>query len=417
MSEDHNLRKRLNLESRITRMFVRSVAASFVIALSLAVCGCKKAATPVAAPVPEVVVTDVVQRNVPVYSEWVGTTQGFVNADIYPKITGYLLKQNYRDGDQVRTGQLLFQIDDREYKAALDQALGDLGQKQADYKKNQEDLGRYTPLYDQQVISKQDFDHVTQTTRASAAAAAAARAAVETAKLNLQWTQVNSPIDGVAGIAKAQVGNLVSPTSLLTTVSQVDPIKVEFPISEREYLHFAPRINRHEKEGDSKQDPDLEMVLADGSTYKYRGRFYVANRQVNIQTGTIKIQGVFPNPEGILRPGLYAKIRAATDVRKDALLVPQAAVLETQGQYQVAVVGADNKVTLRMVKTGKQVGDLRIVDEGVSPGERVITEGLQKVSDGMEVKPRLVPPELAPATTPASAGQAPSNVATPGSQS
>jgi len=399
---------------RIIPISARSLAASLAIALSLAASGCKKTTPTVAAPMPEVVVADVVQRNVPVYSDWVGTTLGFVNADIYPKISGYLVKQNYQDGDHVRIGQMLFQIDDREYKAALNQALGDLGQKQADYKKNQQDLSRYKPLYDQQVISKQDFDHVNQTTRASAAAVASSQAAVETAQLNLQWTQVNSPIDGIAGIAKTQVGNLVSPTSLLTTVSQVDPIKVEFPISEREYLHFADRINRHQKEGDSKQDPDLEMVLADGSTYKYRGRFYVANRQVNIQTGTIKIQGVFPNPDDILRPGLYAKIRAATDVRKDALLVPQAAVLETQGQYQVAVVGADNKVTLRMVKTGKQVGDLRIVDEGVSPGERVITEGLQKVSDGMEVKPRLA--QSAPAPTPDAAGGAPSNLATPGSQ-
>lgn len=409
-------RKRLHPERRIIRTFWRSIAASFAIALSLAASGCKKGAPLVAAPVPEVVVTDVIQRNVPVFSDWVGTTEGFVNADIHPKISGYLLKQNYRDGDHVRAGQLLFQIDDREYRAALDQAVGDLGQKQADYKKNQQDLARYKPLYDQQVISRQDFDHVNQTTRASAAAVASAQAAVETAKLNAQWTQVNSPIDGIAGIAQTQVGNLVSPTALLTTVSQLDPIKVEFPISEREYLHFAERINRHEKEGDTKDYPDLEMVLADGSTYKYRGRFYVANRQVNIQTGTIKIQGVFPNPENILRPGLYAKIRAATDLHKDALLVPQAAVLETQGQYQVAVVGADNKVALRMVKTGKQVGDLRIVDEGLSPGERVITEGLQKVSDGMEVKPRQAPPEPAPAAAPASAGHGPSTVATPGSQ-
>ena len=387
---------------------VRTVAAIFVIALSLASSGCKQAARTVAAPIPEVEVADVIQRNVPVFSDWVGTTEGFVNAEIHPKISGYLLKQNYKDGDHVRTGQMLFQIDDREYKAALDQALGDLGQKQADYKKNAQDLSRYKPLYDQQVISKQDFDHVNQTTRASAAAVASAQAAVETAKLNLQWTQVNSPIDGIAGIAQAQVGNLVSPTSLLTTVSQVDPIKVEFPISEREYLHFADRINRHQREGDTKQDPDLEMVLADGSTYKYRGRFYVANRQVNIQTGTINIQGLFPNPDDVLRPGLYAKIRSATDVRKDALLVPQGAVLETQGQYQVAVVGADNKVTLHMVKIGKQVAGLRIVDEGLSSGERVITEGLQKVSDGMEVKPRP-----APTSTPA----APSNVATPRSPS
>jgi membrane fusion protein (multidrug efflux system) len=408
--------KRFPGKRSINRADGSSVAASCALALSIVAWGCQKAAPPAAAPVPEVVVTDVVQRDVPVYSEWVGTTEGFVNAEIYPKISGYLLKQNYKDGEQVHTGQLLFQIDDREYKAALDQAIGDLGQKQADYKKNQQDLARYRPLYDQQVISRQDFDHVNQNTRASGAAVASAEAAVETARLNEQWTQVNSPINGIAGIAKTQVGNLVSPSSLLTTVSQLDPIKVEFPISEREYLHFAPEINRHEKEGDSRQDPDLEMVLADGSTYKYRGRFYVANRQVNIQTGTIKIQAIFPNPDNTLRPGLYAKLRAATEVRKDAILVPQAAVLETQGQYQVAVVGADNKVTLRVVKTGKQVGDLRIVDEGLSPGEHVITEGLQKVSDGMEVKPRLVPPEPAPAGSPAPPGDAPSNAATPGIQ-
>ena len=239
-------------------------------------------------------VTDVIQQDVPVYSDWVGTTEGFVNAEIHPKISGYLLKQNYKDGDHVCAGQLLFQIDDREYKAALDQALGDLGQKQADYKKNQQDLSRYKPLYHQQVISKQDFDHVNQNTRASAAAAQSAQAAVETAKLNEQWTQVNSPIDGIAGIAKAQVGDLVSPTSLLTTVSQLDPIKVTFPISEREYLHFASRIRRHEEKGVSPNEPVLTMVLADGQTYKYPGHFYVANRQVNAQTGTINNPGSFP---------------------------------------------------------------------------------------------------------------------------
>src|SRR5580692_3430698 len=224
-----------------------SVAASFAVALLLAAWGCKKAAAPVAPPVPDVVVTDVVQRNVPVYSDWVGTTEGFVNADIYPKISGYLLKQNYKDGDHVKAGQLLFQIDDREYKAALDQVQADLAQKQADYKKNQQDLARYIPLYQQQVISKQEFDHVNQNTRASAAVAQSAQAAVETAKLNEQWTQVNSPIEGVAGIAKAQVGDLVSPTVLLTTVSQLDPIKVTFPISEREYLHFAQKIKEHQE--------------------------------------------------------------------------------------------------------------------------------------------------------------------------
>ena len=396
-----------------SRLIIVSVSI-VVAAIAVVPSGCKRAAAPVAPPLPEVAVTDVVQRNVPVYSESVGTTEGFVNADIYPKITGYLLKQNYSDGDQVHTGQLLFQIDDREYKAALDQALGDLGQKQADYKKNQQDLSRYTPLYQQQVISRQDFDHVNQNTRASAAAVAAAEAAVETAKLNEQWTQVTSPIDGIAGIAKAQVGDLVSPTMLLATVSQLDPIKVEFPVSEKTYLHFADQINQDPR---GKNAPKLEMILSDGSTYKYPGHIYGVNRQVEIQTGTIEVQGIFPNPGHVLRPGMYAKVRAAAEVRHNALLVPQDAVLETQGQYQVAVVGKDNKVTMRTVEVGQQAGGLQIIEKGVSPGERVITEGLQKVSDGMEVKPQLVRPEPAPAESPASADQAPSDAATPGSQS
>ena len=396
-----------------SRLIIVSVSI-FVAAIAVVLSGCKRAAAPVAPPLPEVVVTDVVQRNVPVYSESVGTTEGFVNADIYPKITGYLLKQNYSDGDRVRAGQLLFQIDDREYKAALDQALGDLGQKQADYKKNRQDLDKYTPLYEQQVISKQEFDHITQTTRASAAAVASAEAAVETAKLNEQWTQVTSPIDGVAGIAKAQVGDLVSPTMLLATVSQLDPIKVEFPVSEKTYLHFADQINQDPL---GKNSPKLEMILSDGSTYKYPGHISNVNRQVEIQTGTIEVQGIFPNPGHVLRPGMYAKVRAAAEVRQNALLVPQEAVLETQGQYQVAIVGSDDKVTMRTVVVGQQAGRLQIIEKGVSPGERVITEGLQKVSDGMEVKLQSVRPEPALAESPTSADQAPSDAATPGSRS
>jgi len=230
----------------------------------------------------------------------------------------------------------------------------------------------------------------------------AAQAAVEAAKLNLQWTRVISPIEGVAGIAKAQVGDLVGPTTLLTTVSQLDPIKVTFPISEREYLHFAERIKLHEENGARKNEPALEMILANDKPYKYPGHFYVANRQVNVQTGTIEIQGIFPNPDYILRPGLYAKIRVAADTRRGALLVPQSAVIETQGQMQVAVIGPDNRVSLRTVKVGKEAGELRIIEDGVKPGDRVIIEGLQKVSDGMEVTPRLAQaaPDAAGAAAP-----------------
>ena len=387
----------------------------FAVTLSLAAIGCKKG-TIALAPTPEVVVTSVIQQDVPLYSDWVGTTQGFVNAQIYPKISGYLIQQTYRDGDVVHAGQLLFQIDPREYQAALDQALGNLAEQQATLKQNQQDLDRDTELYKQQVIPKETFDHITQAFRGSTAQVRAAEAAVETAKLNLEWTKVNSPINGVAGIAKTQVGDLVSPTSLLTTVSQLDPIKVEFPISEQTYLQFADKINQ-DPQTRAKNGPKLEMILSNGSTYKYTGQFYAANRQVNIQTGTIEVQATFPNPDTFLRPGLYAKIRAATDVRHNALLVPQDAVLETQGQYQVAVVGSDNKVTMRTVEVGKQAAGLRIIEKGVSPGERVITEGLQKVHDGMEVNPHVVAAQPAPAGTPGSAGEAPSPGAASGSQS
>jgi len=398
---------------------LRVAAPAFATVLALAALACKETAPETAPAVPEVVVTEAIQKDVPLYSELVGTTEGFVNAQIHPKVSGYLLKQDYKDGDHVSEGQLLFQIDDREYKAALDQALGNLAQVQAQLKRHQQDLVRYTTLYKSAVISKQEFDTQTQTTRASAAQVQAAQAAVESAQLNMQWTRVISPIGGIAGIARAQVGDLVGPTTLLTTVSQIDPIKVTFPISEREYLHFAERIKQHEENGVAKNEPELQMVLADGRTYKYRGHFYVANRQVNVQTGTIIIQGTFPNPDYLLRPGLYAKIRVAADVERGAVLVPQSAVLETQGQAQVAVVGADSRVSLRTVKTGKQAGSLRIIKEGLKPGERVIIEGLQKVSDGMEVKPRLASaaPESAATPEPSEQPAAPAESASPARQS
>ncbi len=385
---------------------MRLFCVGFAVTLSLAVIGCKQG-TPALAPTPEVVVTSVIQQDVTSYTEAVGTTVGFVNAQIYPKISGYLLKQDYRDGSHVHANQLLFEIDDRQYKAALDQALGTLAEQQATLKRNQQDLERDTVLYQQQVIPKETFDHITQAFRGSAAQVQAAQAAVETAKLNLGWTKVYSPIDGVAAIAQAQIGDLVGTTTLLTTVSQLDPIKVTVPIPEKDYLQFAARINAQEN-GVAQPTLPFQMILDNGQTYQHLGQFYAANRQVDIQTGTIQLQATFPNPDNILRPGQYAKIRAATDVRHNALLVPQSAVLETQGQYQVAVVGPDNRVTMRTVEIGKQAAGLRIIEKGVSPGERVITEGLQMVRDGMEVKPRVMPAQPAPESTPGSAAEAPS---------
>lgn len=367
----------------------------FFLAFALVCLACRSENTAIAPPPPpEVAVADVIQRDVTLYSDWVGTTQGFVNASIYPKISGYLIKQNYRDGDAVQIGQLLFQIDPRQYQAALDQAIGNLAQAHAWLKENQQNLGRYTELYRQGVIPKQDFQNQTQNTRATAAQVQADEAAVATAKLNLEWTRIVCPINGVAGIAKAQVGDLVSPTTLLTTVSQVNPIKVEFPLSERTYLEFAQRINQ---DPDKRQQhaPKLEIILANGTTYKFTGEIYDVNRQVDIQTGTIKIQAIFPNPGNILRPGLYAKVRAATGVLHDALLVPQPAVIETQGQYQVVVVDANNRVAFQNVEIGKQSQGFRIIRQGLSAGQRVVVQGVQKVHDGMIVKPRTVSAQAA----------------------
>ncbi len=388
-----------------SRLIIVSVSI-IVAAMAVVASGCKKPAPTAAPSAPEVAITDVIRQNVTSYSDFVGTTVGFVNAQIYPKISGYLLKQDYRDGSHVHTNQLLFEIDDRQYKAALDQALGTLAEQQATLKQNQQDLDRDTALYQQQVIPKETFDHITQAFRGSTAQVQAAQAAVETAKLNLGWTKVNSPIDGVAAIAQAQVGDLVGTTTLLTTVSQLDPIKVTFPIPEKDYLQFAAQINAVEN-GVAMPPLPFQMILDNGNTYQHLGRFYAANRQVDIQTGTIQIQATFPNPNNILRPGQYAKIRVATGVLHNALLVPQNAVLETQGQYQVAVVGSDNKVTMRTVEIGKQAASLRIIEKGVSPGERVITEGLQMIHDGMEVNPHVVPAQPAPGGTPGPAGGAP----------
>jgi RND family efflux transporter MFP subunit len=378
--------------------------AALVVGLMLVSNACQKAGS-ATQPAVQVFVTDVIQKDVPIYSNWVGTTVGFVNAQIRPQVQGFLVKQTYKDGDFVKAGQLLFQIDHREYKAAFEQALGNLAQQEAVLKKNQLDVARLTPLETRGAASKEELDDAVQSTLGSEAQVQTAKAAVETARLNLEWTKVESPIDGIAEIATVQVGDLVNPSALLTTVSQVDPIKVTFPISEQEYLQFADRIKEHAETGRAKDEPDLEMILANGITYKYPGRFYVTNRQVDLQTGTIQVQGVFPNPENILRPGLYAKVRAATEVRRGALLVPQRAVQETQGQYQVAIVGPDDKVTLRTVKPGDQVDNLWIIDDGLQLGEHVVSEGLQKVKDGMVVKPQAAP-ESSPGPSPAAKGEA-----------
>jgi len=373
--------------------------ATAVAALASSACGHATAPAP---PIPEVVVTEVVQRDVPIFSEAVGTTEGFVNAQVRPRVQGYLLRQSYGDGAAVKAGDLLFEIDDREYRAAVDEALGNLARSQAALKKYELDVARYTPLQAKGAVSKEELDNAVQGARGAKAQVDAAAAAVETARLNLGWTRVYAPIDGVAGIAPVQVGDLVTPSTLLTTISQIDPIKVTFPISERDYLRFADRIQASQRKQTGADDLTIEMILVDGKPYPRPGRFFVANRQVDVQTGTIQLQALFPNPDGVLRPGLYAKVRAAVVVKHGALVVPQRALLETQGRYQAAVVGDDEKVAFHLVTPGEQVGDLWIVDQGLTAGERVVTEGLQKIRDGMAVKATDASPMTA--TTTASEG-------------
>jgi len=366
---------------------VRPITVLLVGAIVLAACEHKTAPQ---APPPDVVVEDVIQKDVPIYVEWVGTTDGNINAQIRARVEGYLQSRNYTEGTLVRTGDLLFVIDPRPYQAALDQAKGELGRAEAALTKSQQDVARYTPLAAEGAVSQQELDNAVQARRAASAAVDAARANVEKAQLNLDWTQMKSPIDGIAGISVAQIGDLISGNTVLTTVSQVDPTKVSFPISEQEYLRYADRIQLDKPSQPAART--LELILADGSVYKERGSASVANRQVDIKTGTMMIVSLFPNPSSLLRPGQFAKVRATIETKRGALLVPQRAVQEMQGTFQLAVVGADNKVSMRNVKAGARVGNLWVIDEGLKPGERVVVEGLQKVRDGVTVNPKSAEP-------------------------
>ncbi|MEX2208813.1 MAG: efflux RND transporter periplasmic adaptor subunit [Myxococcota bacterium] len=359
-------------------------------ALAVLATGCDRGSEQAAAPVPTVVVVPVEQKDVEVASEWVGTTTGNVNAQIYPKIQGYLVKQSYLDGSPVKAGDLLFQIDDRQYRADYDQAKGQLARTQALLVKAQQDVRRYTPLAAEGAVSQMELDTAVQARAAGAADVESARATLENARLNLEWTQVKSPIDGVAGIANAQVGNLVSPQTLLTDVSQLDPIKVNIQISEIEYLRFAKRI-AEASATEPRERAALALILADGSTYAEPGRFNVAGLDVAATTGTIELQALFPNPNNLLRPGQFAKVRAATDQIKGALLIPQRAVTDLQGTSQVAVVDAEDKVTIKRVTLGPISGSDYVVSQGLDPGDRVIVEGAQRVRNGMVVKVETTP--------------------------
>jgi RND family efflux transporter MFP subunit len=340
-------------------------------------------------PVPEVEVATVEQRDVPVYSEWVATLDGYVNAQMQPQVSGYIIKQNYKEGSLVHKGEVLFEVDPRPFQATLDRAKGDLAQAQAQLGKATLDVERDTPLAEGRAIAKSQLDNELQAKLGAQAAVESAKAAVEQAALNLEWTRVTSLVDGIAGIAQVQIGNLVGPNSVLTSVSQVEPIKAFFPINEHEYV-LAQRKSSAISSGHTTGffGSPLDLLLTDGSLYPHKGRILLADRQVDPNTGTIRIVAAFPNPGNILRPGQYGRVRVETDMKKAALLLPQSAIAQSQGSYQVAVVGSDHKVSMRTVKPGATVGTMRVIDEGIKPGEQVVAEGLQQLKEGILVAPK-----------------------------
>ena len=357
---------------------------------------------PAGAP-PDVQVVEVQRKDVPVYGEWIGTLDGYSNADVRAQVTGYLMRQAYLEGSFVKKGQLLFEIDPRPFQAALDQALGQLAQAKASLAnaeavqvRTQLDVNRYTPLAKEQAASQQDLDNSVQNNLAAKATVETAKAqiqtyeaAVENARINLGFTRLTAPIDGVAGQAQLQVGALVNPGSgPVTSVSTLDPIKVYFTVGEPQYLEWRRRFPTEVSRQEADKNLRLELILADGSTYSHTGTFYFADRQVNESTGAIRIAGLFPNPWNILRPGGYGKVRAVIRNQKDALLVPQRAVTELQGSYQAAVVDSENKVNIRTITLGESIGSDWIVTQGLNPGDRVVAEGVQKVREGVRVNPK-----------------------------
>jgi len=371
-----------------------ALAAAPALAL-LASMSCSRAETAQKPAPPTVEVAPVVRQDVDVTHEWVGTLDGSVNAEIRPEVEGYLLRKVYQEGSYVTKGSLLFEIDPRQFQAALDQAEGDLARNQAALAKAKLDVERFTPLAADRAISQEELDTAKSALRQAQANVDSAAAAVKRARLNLDWTRVVSPIDGIAGIAKSQVGDLVSGSTLMTTVSTVDPVRAYFSPSEQEYMTWLQRLEPSgQPVGAARRDKGLfELILSDGSVYPQRGDLALTDRNVDVKTGTITVAAVFPNPSRLLRPGQYARIRAVTDVRKGALLVPQRAVSELQGTYQVIVVGADNKAQVRSVQTAERVGRLWVIEKGLAPDDRVVVEGLQKARPGMVVNPVPVPPE------------------------
>jgi membrane fusion protein, multidrug efflux system len=395
----------------MVRPQIHSLSFLLLLTGTLAFSGCEKEKAAAAGP-PDVEVFNVSQKDVPITREWVATLSGFVNADIRAQVTGYLLKQTYTNGAYVKKGTQLFQLDSRPFKAAMDQASGNLQQAKADlaraeaqYGKTRMDVARYTPLAEQHAVSQQELDNAVQANLGAKAQVEAARAAIETAKaaaesakLNLGFTSILAPIDGVAGIASAQVGDLVGPqsTNPLTTISTVNPILANITASEQEYLNSMANVQRNRMTIEQGlRALKFNLQLADGNMFPQQGRFFALDRQVDLRTGTILVQIQFPNPENTLRPGGFCRINTVVRIQKNALLIPQRAVTDVQGQYLVAVVGSDNKVNIRRVTAGERIGSMWIISDGLKPGERVVAEGTQKVREGISVNPKPYRPETA----------------------
>src|SRR5712664_264163 len=384
--------------SRKRNLVIAGAVCLVLIALVVRTLRPKHASGAGAAPPPDVMVAQVKQKDVPIYGEWIGTLDGFVNADVRAQVTGYLVRQAYQEGALVSKGQLLFEIDPRPFQAALDQAEGQLAQATAQLAnaeavqvRTQLDVERYIPLAKEQAASQQDLDNATQNNLAAKATVATAHAqiktaeaAVETAKLNLGFTRLTAPISGIAGQAQLQVGALVSTSgTAVTTVSTLDPIRDYFTVSEQDYLQLQKQFS-----GSDRQRWKLQLILADGTIYPHEGVFYFAGRAVDQNTGAIQLAALFPNPGNVLRPGQYGKVRAVVRIETGALLVPQPAVTELQGSYQADVVGPDGKIAIRPVKVGDRIGTMWIIEDGLKVGERVVAEGQQALHPGMIVHPK-----------------------------
>jgi membrane fusion protein (multidrug efflux system) len=344
---------------------------------------------PVASPPLKVLVLTASPRDVPIYQQWIGTLDGYPNAQIRAQVTGYLMKQDYAEGSHVKQSDLLFEIDPRPFQAALDQASAKLEQDQAMLGKTELDVKRDAPLVKQRAVSQEELDNVVHANLMAKAAVAADKAAVESARLNLSFTRITSPVDGIAGTAQAQIGDLLGPGSaVLTTVSTIDPIRAYFSISEQSYLAFCHQFTNAAERAASRGEMELQLILSDGSTYPASGKWLFTSRQVDVNTGTLQIAGLFPNPDYILRPGQYALVRAKIETRHGAILLPQRAVMELQGSYQVATVDAQNKAHIQSVQVGEQVGNDWLIEKGLAPNDRVVAEGTQRVKEGTVLDPQ-----------------------------